>query len=289
MIMGKLKVAFAGDWHGDTAWGMKVIQNLPNWGATTLIHLGDFGIWPGERGARYLDALDRTAQQAGVRVLIVPGNHEDYDQIDALTPNTDGMLPIRESLLLLPRGYHFTLGDFSFLAVGGAASIDRNVRRVGESWWLGEFITEADVAAAKASVDRYGRPDFMITHEVPDGINLGYRNAGRPAWFTPEVEYDTRTARRLLREVLDYATPSWLLHGHHHRVYAATIEGVDRDDRDYETRVLGLSNERTPGNLAIVRVDRSADNVMLVGFPNGGVKKEITTEFTRPLPLQLEG
>jgi hypothetical protein len=51
------RVALAGDWHGNTAWAVRAVRKmaalLPPDGPRVIVHLGDFGIWPGARGGSF--------------------------------------------------------------------------------------------------------------------------------------------------------------------------------------------------------------------------------------------
>src|SRR6059058_2673772 len=58
-----------------------------------------------------------------------------------------------------------TWKGLSFLALGGAASIDRKHRRDRYSWWVEEYLTEEDILTAQSS----GPVDIMITHDSPYG------------------------------------------------------------------------------------------------------------------------
>ena len=55
------RILVAGDWHGDQAWAVNVIKRVPELlaGERTrlVLQLGDFGIWAGRDGQRYLAAV----------------------------------------------------------------------------------------------------------------------------------------------------------------------------------------------------------------------------------------
>ena len=48
------RIGVAGDWHGNTPWATRAIRKisalLPAGGPRVIVHLGDFGIWPGPGG-----------------------------------------------------------------------------------------------------------------------------------------------------------------------------------------------------------------------------------------------
>src|SRR5215469_15984888 len=82
------RILVAGDWHGNLDWALYVVRRVPQLlaGEPTrlILHLGDFGIWPGASGVRYLRALGAALGQAQVQLGFIDGNHEDFDQLDLL-------------------------------------------------------------------------------------------------------------------------------------------------------------------------------------------------------------
>jgi Calcineurin-like phosphoesterase len=146
------RVGIAGDWHGNAAWAVRTIRKisalLPRHGPRIILHLGDFGIWPGPDGRDYLARLDAALAAASAGLCFVDGNHEDFTQLAGLRPGPDG----REQVT-------------SRLALGGAVSLDRAVRTAGVNWWPEEEITWRQAG----SVIDAGPADVMVTHECPAG------------------------------------------------------------------------------------------------------------------------
>ena len=127
---------------------------------------------------------------------------------------------------MVPRGHRWELGGRTFLALGGAPSINRHRLTEGVDWWPSEVLLDEHVDAAVAA----GPADVMLTHDSP----------GSP-WCTPQVE---AILRRNVREnpwawppeALAYAAeglelttravlgvrPRFLAHGHFH------VAGEDR-------------------------------------------------------------
>ncbi|MDQ2813294.1 MAG: metallophosphoesterase [Actinomycetota bacterium] len=87
-------MAVAGDWHGNSAWATRAIEKmsrlLPESGPRIIVHLGDFGIWPGPAGQAYLSRLEAALQDATAELWFVDGNHEDFSQLARLRPGPDG-------------------------------------------------------------------------------------------------------------------------------------------------------------------------------------------------------
>jgi hypothetical protein len=125
-------------------------------------------------------------EQSGVRLFVVLGNHEDYDRVASMRADDDGWLFLKDypRLRFAPRG-HTWVDDSGtrIAALGGAGSIDRNLRRPGLSWWPGEELTDDDCARLVHNVREQGWPrvDVMLTRDAPAGLRrLGMPS--RPAW-----------------------------------------------------------------------------------------------------------
>lgn len=157
--------------------------------------------------------------------------------------------PISHHITHLPRGHRFELDGVSFLALGGAYSIDKPYRIVNESWWPEETITDEEMALAISG----GPVDVMLTHDAPTGVNpFGPETVGN------KDEYPESWQNRLrLRMVVDACTPRVLFHGHYHHTYRERLE-------DTGTEVIGLGRD---GDVTSWRVLNPADVVTPCGDP----------------------
>ena len=79
-----VKVVIAGDWHGNLPWPTSRIQSVGASDVTTILHVGDFGLWPGNSAKRYLQVIEKTCARAGVQLQVTPGNHEGWARLTAL-------------------------------------------------------------------------------------------------------------------------------------------------------------------------------------------------------------
>lgn len=239
------KVGLLGDVHGNRNWLLRALGVFARSGVDTLVQVGDLGVWPNGNDKRTFDLAERDLAKAGITMVVAPGNHEDYDQIEALTPRSDGWLEYRPHILLAPRGLRTTLGGRSVLWLGGAGSVDRSwrlreeerenakSRRYGSSkrlklWWEQEALTDADVERSIAA----GPVDLMVCHDAPapvDGIaRLTTRDTDQE-----DLDFANESTRRL-RQVVDAVQPKLLVHGHHHirveSTYGSTlIRGLGTD------------------------------------------------------------
>src|SRR5689334_6930184 len=108
------RILVAGDWHGNRYWALNVIHRVPQLLAgeqlRLILQLGDFGIWPGDEGRRYLGAVSTALSQVGAELWFVDGNHEDFTQLAELAASAtvqDGRIRVRNNIYHLPRGHRW--------------------------------------------------------------------------------------------------------------------------------------------------------------------------------------
>lgn len=205
------KVFVAGDWHGNEAAAVWSIKQAARKGVNTILHTGDFGIWPGQRGENFLKVVEKSLLENDVELYFVDGNHEDFPQLLALPLNAEGVRKVRENLYHLPRGFRWTWQGLTFLALGGATSVDRPHRVEFFSWWKEESLTLKDVYTAANG----GPADVLITHDAPAGVHIpGLHNN----WDASELAR-ARRHQELLLQVVESVQPTHLFHGHFHVRY----------------------------------------------------------------------
>lgn len=195
-----------------------------------------------------------------MRMLVAPGNHEDYDLIGSIGPDETGWLPYRSRILLAQRGHRVTIEGVDFVFLGGAGSVDRGWRqredgraaavlgeyawlRPGKSWWPQEAITDDDVTAAASG----GHAAVMITHEAPypvpkieDGLIVGQ--------FDIHDVMDAHQVRLKLTKAVDGVRPDLLIHGHHHR----RIDDVYVTPDGHEVRVAGMAQNSMVDSIGVL-------------------------------------
>lgn len=240
------RVLVAGDWHGSTSWAYSVIRRLPDLlpeeSPRMIVHLGDFGVWPGHAGAKYLRKLDMLLERYGAVLWFVDGNHEWHDKLDDL-PRHNGMGQVSDRIWHLPRGHRWTWHDRTWLALGGAVSVDRALRDEGVSWWRQEQIT-ADQARQAAEA---GTADVMVCHDAPTNVPFDLPPAS-PSWDKRDLQQAT-AHREILQGVMDKVQPSYLLHGHYH-----LAQQVDVNMQYGSCQVTGLNCDGAEGNWRVLDV-----------------------------------
>lgn len=126
--LSETHVGVAGDWHGNIVWIQRAIpafhRVFPD--VKTLLHLGDFGLYRDRGGKGFRNAVDYWCKRTGIeRVLVTPGNHEDWDWLEQLFAVHPGEpVQVSEVIWVMPRAYRFELGGASLMSFGGAGSVD---------------------------------------------------------------------------------------------------------------------------------------------------------------------
>lgn len=239
------KIMMAGDWHGNGAWAQKCIHHARKQHCDVIVHAGDFGWWRDDilDTHNYLRHVQRQLVACGITLYWVDGNHEDHDKIQEWLDATDGQ-PWSDkrypNIVHLPRGFRWQWWGQTWLAMGGAHSVDRLQRTPGKSWWDGEHITEAQIDRAIMG----GPADVMVCHDCPDGVQIpGIHadeklNAEQSFWPLSEI-IASNVNRMKLRRVCDIARPKVLWHGHYHVRYDNLLRYGDGE----ATLILGLADD----------------------------------------------
>ena len=123
-----------GDWHGATRWAKAqitdagLVGNL-NEKRTAILVVGDFGYWvDNEFTEEFLSTVSREAQEWDIDLYFLDGNHEDHTRIAALDQTKPTALPDHPGITYLPRGVRWSWWGQTFMAVGGAPSVDKHHR-----------------------------------------------------------------------------------------------------------------------------------------------------------------
>ena len=227
----------AGDTHGNESWVTLLAELAFIHGATRILQLGDFGLWPGWEGERFLAKSSESCRLMGVSLYAIDGNHDWHSRRLRLHEQLgwDQPLELAPSVFLLPRGFRWTWSGIRFGALGGAFSVDWRMRNPGSDWWPEEEITEEDVARLG------GEPlDVLVTHDAPPGVPLA-------GWDLPPADQEKADlGRRMIGSAMAKTRPRLVLHGHwHHRhtlgldSIQVTADGVHR----LTARVEGLADD----------------------------------------------
>jgi Calcineurin-like phosphoesterase len=235
-------VIIAGDWHGNWRWGSSQLHAmrsmLPEPDPLIVLHLGDWGVWP---GSEFTERMGWLAKELHMKIFVTPGNHEDYTQIKSRRYwSADGIRSARP-VTVLDRGTRWQWHGRTWLSVGGAASADQRRRLLGLSWWPEEELTDEEVTQITAD----GPADVLLTHDVGSAVPLDL--GPWPADWGEEARAKCLAHREREQRLADGVKPSHWWHGHYHQYKRHDIE-MSHDI----VRVTGLSLDGASGNWAIV-------------------------------------
>jgi hypothetical protein len=264
------RIAIAGDWHADTDYGVAAIEHAAKRNATVLVHLGDFGY---NFTDHYLDALDDALDSCGIILAFIDGNHENFDRLFSWPVDDDGLRQLRNRIVHLPRGFRWQWAQTRCLALGGAYSIDRFLRKPGRSWWTQESLTAQQAQDATVG----GPADVMFCHDCPAGITVP--GAARDRFGFPAKELQRSELHRVrLRSVVDVVHPARLWHGHFHHRYQSVLHG-----EGFRTVVDGLGKNGDPidNNMVVVNLAALGSHRLSSVDPT----REARSDLTNPIAI----
>jgi predicted phosphodiesterase len=226
------RILFAGDIHADRSHLEYLFRVAKRFDVDVLFALGDFGYWPRNAGGqRFLKGAVKLTEDSGIPLYWIDGNHEDHWALGNLTRGVRGaFIPTKvpyydhhdnSNLLYVPRGHSWTWDGVSFMAMGGAYSVDKPSRTMGQDWFPEESLSDDDVAYGKA----VGKVDVMVTHDVSSVAPILEKlllMKGRSYKLIPEADAN----RRALEEIRLAVRPDVMVHGHYHVDYKEIVDGT---------------------------------------------------------------
>lgn len=248
------KLMLAGDWHGNTMWAVKAIHHAKRNGADTILQLGDFGYWrdgiEGLDTRKYFRVMHRTLEECGIDLYWIDGNHEDHSCIENTPGATALTLAGYRRITHLPRGFRWDWWGMTWMALGGAYSVDKPWRHEGVSWWPEESLTDEQIAYAT----RPGNVDVIVAHDAPFGVDIpGIGPAHKGGQFPIDQLVASEEHRRKVAHVVDAVSPTMFFHDHYHvryqnwygphRMYVA---GLDCDGTTLDENTLFMERKVRP-------------------------------------------
>jgi predicted phosphodiesterase len=214
-----VRLLFLGDTHRNPRFLAAAFEAAKREGCEQIIQLGDFGygwqwlaLGEGLEICKFSAVASVLVDSTGIELWFIDGNHENFDRLALQAVAPDGSQEVAPGVRHLARGQRFELGGCSFLALGGATSLDRMARTEGRSWWAAEAITTEDVAACGTEP-----VDVLVCHDAPleSGLPADRHSSG----FGMSADIDWYLNRLRLSEVLAATSPDLVIHGHLHRRY----------------------------------------------------------------------
>jgi hypothetical protein len=263
--LSAMLVGLAGDVEGEVDAAVSWLRVLGQRGDVHVAYqLGDLRFGMGPEPEAYLEAIDSVCAEYDLKLFCINGNHENWAELDRLwsTPpwvDEGGRLkPIEVTahVSLLPRGHRWTLGGRSFVALGGAPSINRHLLTEGVNWWPSEVLRDEHVDAVIAG----GHAEVMLTHDSPTWpyctpvvAEVLRRNASDNPMQWPEssLTYADEGLARMTRAVLG-VRPAFLAHGHFHVAGEGVVQPPDADNK---TTIWSLAARHDEGTVRVLDLD----------------------------------
>ncbi|MGO4455316.1 metallophosphoesterase family protein [Arthrobacter sp. RAF14] len=245
--MQSTPIAIAGDWHGNLGWARQVVRSAAEQGVQTILQVGDFGaLWPGRGKGRFEARLNYYLQQAGLRLIFIGGNHDNWAELGKLPVGDDGLAPLLSNIKYLPRPGRTIVHGLVVGGLGGAFSIDHQYRTEGKDWWTNEEPTRNELE----DLVKGGPLDLLLTHDVPAGINLEL------TFELPDaITVQANRTRDLLAEAVARTRPSIVFCGHWHQ---RTTELINTGTKEPTTiEVLDMDGSRD-GNAVVLHNDHGS-------------------------------
>ncbi len=252
-----------GDTHGNTKFiTQQILPEAKKAGVQWIYQVGDFGYWEHTlEGSVFLDEVNAALVQNGLNLLFIQGNHDKVSLIDKTYPEIDGFHVVRSALWYAKNGTQWEYEGKSFLALGGAYSIDKSSRlkaerdkakkifdsyakdgryegfadwnkwnhanqeAKGSYWFPEEEMTDAELDAILKNVT--AKVDVILAHDKPYSSNPIIK-------LFPINECIPNQQR--LQTAVNHFKPKLFVHGHLHARYTDRI----RCGAGNYTRVEGL-------------------------------------------------
>ena len=257
---------FLGDTHANAAWTEYAIDFFERNGITTVLQVGDFGVYPSKQfGQEFLRRVQHDAKEAGITIYVTRGNHENHDAINELEDRGDGWLYLRDNIAVAPMVHRWEWDGLSFLSLGGAPSVDRTFQQKRGNWYASEMITPEHVAEAVEG----GYADFMVAHDAPIIPEIDDMIKDNPHGFLEADLAYADEGRKLMHKAAHGVKPKFFVHGHYHFPVNAVKLWSSVDTGHFGTRDI-------VGNTRVIGLNKDLANFAF------GIFDTETQEFTVP-------
>ena len=187
-----------------------------------FIQLGDWGaIWYHRYDNRkYKKDVELQIKWAKKKfeLLVVPGNHENYELIKKLPieEKYGGKVRVLEpiniytqkkykKIYLLERGEIYTIDGKTFLAMGGAKSQDKSTRIIGQDWWEDELWNKEEENNCLSNLDKYNwKVDYVISHTCPEEVGIILNRIKKGNDYGKTIDQTAKFFSFLLKEGLNF-------------------------------------------------------------------------------------
>jgi len=170
-----MKIVICGDTHGHIDYrkiSQSNLKKLCGEFPQAIIIAGDFGVpWALNKKDSQDSFMTKFYALKKIPILVVPGNHENYDRINQLPVVSIFGAKSRKyssNIYFIERNEVLTIEEKTFFCFGGATSYDKQFRIQGISWWPEESASYLDGKNMMDTLAKQSYYDYIITHTCPE-------------------------------------------------------------------------------------------------------------------------
>ena len=208
-----MSILLLGDIHGDYNILANALAVAKDAGATAVIQVGDFGLFPHNEQKFY------QVCQYDIPTYFICGNHDDCTRWTALS----GVTRIWEdaNLFYIARGTVMKIDNRTIAFMGGAASIDKDYRlRNGWHWDENENISPYEVLRMMDNA-KGKNIDMFITHCPPNSVINEHFDPKGKLYFGVGLDWHDHN-QDIIENIWHAIGTPMVYSGHMHR----TVEGM---------------------------------------------------------------
>jgi hypothetical protein len=174
-----------------------------------LIILGDTGFtWK----TQDLNYCLNYFNEKNFTTLFIDGNHEDFYRLNSLPIeewNGGKVHKVTDSVLHLLRGQVFEIEGLKIFTMGGAYSIDKELRKPGINWWPQELPNKVEMEEGLINLKKHNnKVDYILTHDAPNKyLDFGYKH---------DIHTEDTEFKRYLEHIDNTIEFKHWYFGHHH-------------------------------------------------------------------------
>lgn len=210
-----MKLLLAGDTHGDAANINHLFNKAKGNDCEKILVLGDFGHFPHLKSGRtFYNEISRSAIKNGIELHWIKGNHDNHHDLKQYS----GCVELHPNIFFHQNLNVWTWGKYTFCAIGGAHSIDKECRTEEIDWWSNEQISLSDIEGA-AHIQ--SPVDVVLSHDCPISVDIS-------KYLDYKRDIKTHGNRQKLQDIVEILKPKMLFHGHYHQRIDST--GIHPED-----------------------------------------------------------
>lgn len=149
---------------------VSMYERLPDY----VIVAGDFGVpWSNNHEDPQDRYMQKWYEEKPYEIIVVPGNHENYNRIEALPREMyhgGWVRRLAKNIVFVEKNQIIEIEGKTFYCLGGADSTDKERRVLFLSWWPQEEATYADFLAMMDKLETVKEVDYIVAHTAPTKI-----------------------------------------------------------------------------------------------------------------------